>query len=247
MKKLLVSEKSSGRGKLALALLAVSVLLAGGTAIAILVPAGSAGPTWAKLNPLDQAKVAYADRNYVRAEEQLRDLLKTDPNNLEATTLLGRVLCDRGRLHEAQNLFTSILKADANNFEALRGMARVYEGLGQSDLAVVYLQRAAALRKDHPQVWRELGLLLHRKGDALAAFTAIQQSLSLDREQADLSNLISELALGKSPWGDPQSLTAVPSRGLTSAPRPINPADFVPKTGVPDPLKQLPQPPGRTR
>lgn len=192
---------------------------------------------------LDRAKVAFADRDYKKAEEIAREYLTVSPNDVEARALLGRILVRRGRLNEARDLFTALLKDDPKHYEATRGLAEVYEGQGQADLAIMYWHRAAELRKDDPEIWREIGLAQYRKGDYLAALSSIQQSLALDPNQTDLSNIMTQVVTGKNAWEDPYSDPSAMNQGKGGFdplnPRPIDPESLVPKPNVPDPMKTI--------
>lgn len=220
------------KGRLALGFLGLSILLAAGAAMTL----GSSGET--RIRPsfdrLTQAKIAYAERDFARAEELLKDSAERDEK-----LFLGRVLLARGRLAEARAIFAAAFKEDAKNPEAARGLAASYLALGQADLAVIYAERAANLLKDDPTAWRELGLAQEKKGDVMGALTSFQRSLELDRDQADLNLLVQELLAGKSPFGE----TAGPGRRGPHDPSAIrapDPKSLIPR--APDPTRLLPQP-----
>lgn len=221
------------KGKLALGFLGLSLLLAAGAAITL----GSPGETRIRrpeLDRLSQAKIAFAERDFARAEELLKDTADRGER-----LFLGRILLARGRLAEARAIFAAAFKEDAKNPEASRGLAAAYLALGQADLAVIYAERAANLLKDDPTVWRELGLAQEKKGDSMGALASFQRSLELDRDQADLNRLVQELLTGKNPFGE----TAGPGRRGPHDPpgiRAPDPKSLVPR--APDPTRLLPQP-----
>lgn len=191
---------------------------------------------------LDLARAAFLGHDAAKAERLLRDILQDRPEDREARLLLGRVLSDRGRHLEARELYEALLKANAKDVDALRGLGQVLRGLGQHEAAVRRLQAAVDLRKDDPSLWKELGLAQREGGDALGALFSIQKSLSLDRDQADLSALLSELAMGK-----PADAGLAPGRARPGSfdplnPRPVDPASFMPVQRVPDPSRHFPTP-----
>ena len=175
---------------------------------------------------LNAAKIAFVDRDYETAEKYARQIA-----GLEAKAFLGRILLERGRLTEARECFNAVLKEVPKNYESTRGIAVVYEGMGQAELAVVYYRRAAELRKDDPGAWRELAAAQRRNGDNMGAMSAMQQALALDPKGADLSNVMTNLHTGRSPMGrrfDPMN------------PKPIDPRSLVPRPKVPDPKRWMP-------
>lgn len=239
-----------GRGRRALAFLGLSGLLAGGALLAVTEGTSAApqrGAVPAIASGLGAAKIALADRDHALCERLLRELLASQPDSSEAKILLGRVLLLRGRLKESADLFAAILKGDPRNLEATRGQGAAYLGMGQLDLGILFLRKATEIDPKNPEVWKDLGLAEREKGDALAALSSLQQSLSLDRDQADLTQLLSELATGR-PSPAP-SLAGVPRMSPHDpySLRPIDPANLVPTPRVPDPTQHFPKPGGGRR
>jgi tetratricopeptide (TPR) repeat protein len=175
---------------------------------------------------LAEAKVAFVDRDFERAERILRA-----HSGAEASALLGRVLLERGRAPEAREAFQTALKAEPDHLEALRGMAQSLQALGQDSLAVGTLQKAVSLEKgkDDARLWRELALAQKKSGDAIGALSSLQRSLALDAKQADVAALVSDIGSGR----DAQTLHPALSTAM-------NPATLQPIPGVPQPGRQDP-------
>lgn len=224
--------KRLDRGSLALLSLGLAIVAAGGATLAV---TGGPTPRSAPSPGLAEAKALFANRKYLEAGRLLRAI--PDP---EARLLLGRTLVERGRLAEAREIFSDALKSDPLNVEALRGLAAAIRGLGQKDMAALLYRRAADADPKNPLAWKELGLCQRENGDAMGALASLQQSLALDRDQADLIALLSELATAPSaaprfPAVDPMT------------PRPIDPAALSPRPGAPDPTRHFPKPGGTPR
>ena len=64
------------------------------------------------IDPLTEAKVAYADRDLVKAGELLRKMVEASDGDLETKLFLGRVLLELGKLTEARTTFLEIIKQD---------------------------------------------------------------------------------------------------------------------------------------
>jgi predicted Zn-dependent protease len=221
------------RGLVVLALLGAALVAALAGLAAVVAP-GPTPPAASTSGPLERARAAYLERDLPGAERLLRDVLRNAPDDRAARRLLGRVLCDRGRLAEAKETYEALLKADAKDVDALRGLARALSAMGQPGPAVQWLQTAADLRKDDPSVWKELGLAQRDAGDSVGAFASIQKSLALDPEQADLSALL------------PQLLQAPPSAQAPGIPGRVNPFEAPAPARPDDPFRNAnrPRPPG---
>ena len=216
------------RGLVVLTLLCVAVLAAVAGIVAALTPASTL--PLAPAGSLDRARVAYLDGDLAAAERLLRELRE----DRAARRLLGRVLCDRGRLVQAKETYEALLKVDPQDIDALRGIARAVGAMGQPAPAVHWLQTAADLRKEDPAIWKELGLAQRDAGDSISAFTSIQKSLALDPEQADLSALLPDL------------LKAPPTPQIPGLPGQPARFDGVGPAGTDDPFRNAnrPRPPG---
>ena len=228
--------RSPRRGIVALLSLGVSLGLTLGGFLALASSARETAPTHAPIHdPLADAKIAVVDGDFASAEKILRTIYGN-----EAKTLLGRVALELGHPDEASQLFGEVLKEDSKNLEATRGLAIAPERLGRLDLAILYWTRATELRKGDAHLWRGLALCQREKGDAMGALSSLQQSLSLDSHQMDLSNLLTELATQKPEIGHP-GLGAPQSPGMDRLhPRAPDPFSVVPQPRVPDPLQNLP-------
>lgn len=233
---------SSLRGIRVWSVLAVALMLVVGVILATVksspdIPARTATPR----DLLSEAKIAFAGGDYGEAEKILRTL----PGN-EAKSLLGRVLVRGGRMEEAFRILGEVLRQDPKDFEATRAMAFAAQRLGRLDQAVLLWTRATALNKADPEVWRELALCHREKGDVLGAMTAIQESLALNPTQPDLSNILTELALGQDP-----SKGSLPGGmrkpALPGSPRTQELPMVLRGAPVPDPAANFARPQGRSR
>lgn len=220
------SRPPSRRGIVLVVVMALLALGVGGVAWAALSGGGRGeyrAPVSgeARLDALSRAKIAYADRDLTQSEKLLRDILRKTPGDLGATLLLARVTHDLGRAAEAARLYKRVLQANGKSFTAAQGLAEIHEAAGQSDMAISYWQRASALKRDDPTLWRKLGMAQVKAGDSRGAFTSLSQSLALDRSQSDLAVFVGDLAAGRA-----TKPTSAPGLGIPEVPE-------VPRPGAP--------------
>jgi tetratricopeptide (TPR) repeat protein len=122
------------------------------------------------------AAIAHHDAGRLaEAEQALRELLTSDPNNLAGLTRLGDVLSDASRPAEAIEVYNKVITAaprDPATAAAYDGVAAALQERGQIDAAVAASKKAVELRHN-PDVAYALGNTLERMGrlsDAIEAF-----------------------------------------------------------------------------
>ncbi len=236
----------SRRGAWALGGFVLSLGLAAGAAgLAMTRRSAESATPAADLDRLSLAKIAFTEGDWARCEANLREALAARPDDRDARLLLGAVLCERGRLIESKDMFSAALKNDLKSYEAARGLAKVHAALGQTGLAVLYYEKAAALRRD-AQSLRELGISQYRKGDARGALSSLQQARAMDPAREDLDALFQEILAAQAAPGSP---LGGPHRGASFSPppQPPDPRALDPVPQPPDPAKGFPQLGGRNR
>ena len=99
-------------------------------------------------------------------ERDLRQILRTEPNNADALNALGYTLADLnlpGRLEEARELIERAYEADPDNPAVLDSMGWVYFRLGKPDDALAWLESAYAQMPDQ-EIAAHLAEVLHSLG-----------------------------------------------------------------------------------
>ena len=129
--------------------------------VAILLPTPAAAGTKAQIQ-IEQAKVAFSDKDYAGALALLNGALAEEPNNGEALQYAG--LCELG--------------------------------LGKTDEAVQYLQKAAAAMPKDPGVRENLAQALLTAKQFDAALAAADEALAIDPTRGRASLLKGEALIG---------------------------------------------------
>jgi cytochrome c-type biogenesis protein CcmH/NrfG len=103
----------------------------------------------------------------------MEDVLKKDPDNLNALISLGNLYFDSSQYKKAIDMYQRALKIDPNNADVRTDMAIMYRGLKDYDRAVKELGEAAARDPHHVNSRYNLGIiLLHDKNDIKGAVGA---------------------------------------------------------------------------
>jgi tetratricopeptide (TPR) repeat protein len=241
---------SSRRGLTVLAVLGITLLLAGGAFLAVSKSDTKRLPAPTVEERRAQAYAAHADQNVRRAEELLASLIQEGRAGLPERLFYGRVLLELGRLSKAREVFNAIHKEEPKTAEAVLGLGEVHERSGEQDLAITCYKRVTEMKKDDPRAFKLLGLAQYRGGDRMAALFSIRQSLKLLPGQEDLSRLLNEIGTARQARAglpDSKSRSASFDPFEDFAPRGHDPRDLMPGPQIPDPLHGLPRPDGQLR
>ncbi|UZH08683.1 MULTISPECIES: tetratricopeptide repeat protein [unclassified Halomonas] len=125
-------------------------------------------------------------------EQDLRQILRTDPNNAEALNALGYTLADLnlpGRLQEAFELIERAYEADPNNPAVLDSMGWVYFRLGEPEEALPWLESAYTQLPDQ-EVAAHLAEVLKALGRDDEARQLIQQIMQRTNQHPLIDELL---------------------------------------------------------
>lgn len=172
---------------------------------ALLLAATSATRLLAQAAPLELARAAIAKGDLPAAAEQLRGLLRTQPDAAEAHSLLAWILFRQkdaiGSLAES----TAAARFRQPSADELKVVASDYILLTDYADASTWLKRAAGLKPLDEQIWYMLGRTRFNLNDFSGAIEAFEQTLRLHPGHIEAENNIG-LCLQES--GDKQKARA---------------------------------------
>ncbi|GGC79813.1 tetratricopeptide repeat protein [Vreelandella lutescens] len=125
-------------------------------------------------------------------EQDLRQILRTEPNNADALNALGYTLADlniAGRLEEARDLIERAYEADPDNPAVLDSMGWVYFRLGKPDDALAWLESAYAQMPDQ-EIAAHLAEVLHSLGRSEEARQLIARILQRASYHPQIDDLL---------------------------------------------------------
>ncbi len=133
--------------------------------------------------------------DFAGAEESLRRVLASDPNNRDALNNLGYFLVERNeRLNEALELIQRALRLNPNSSSILDSLGWAYFKLGRLDEAERYLVEAARRDPTSTAIQEHLGDLYFRQGRTDQARAAWQRALTLSVETSETARLRAKLS-----------------------------------------------------
>jgi tetratricopeptide (TPR) repeat protein len=105
--------------------------------------------------------------------ESYKEILKKDPNNLQALINIGNRYYDSGQDRQAVEAYKRALAIDPANSNVRVDMAISFRRLGDPDLAIEELKKAISMNPRHAQARYNLGvILIHDKKDVAGGVKA---------------------------------------------------------------------------
>lgn len=139
-----------------------------------------------------RAMRSWQSGNFPGMEQDLRQLLRVEPNNANALNALGYTLADLnlpGRMEEARELIERAYEEDPSNPAILDSMGWVYFRLGQNEEALVWLESAYNQMPDQ-EVAAHLAEVLHALGRSDEARMLIQRALDSTTHHPQVDELL---------------------------------------------------------
>jgi protein O-GlcNAc transferase len=135
-----------------------------------------------------------------RAAEACAAMLRQEPDNFDATNLLGLVRGVQGRLAEAAECLRRAVALDPRSVQAHRNLGIALGGLNQHAAAAASFEAALAIAPDDAGAHSDLGVTLATLGRHEAATAHLKRAVVLEPRHADAHNNLGGalMALGRS-------------------------------------------------
>ena len=95
---------------------------------------------------------------YDEAIEDLRQMLKLDPESVAAYNQMGLIYSEADQRNDAINSFKKSLEMDPSNLQALLGLGEVYSKMTRNDLAVAVFLKAESLQPNDTELLFKIAL-----------------------------------------------------------------------------------------
>jgi predicted O-linked N-acetylglucosamine transferase (SPINDLY family) len=119
----------------------------------------------------------YQSGNLKQAEEILRELLKTHPNEYSLLGTLANILRDKGQLDEAITSYQKVLQLHPNDAGTHYNLGNAFKAKGQFDSAISHYQQAIAFNPNFIGSYLNLGNIFRQSGDPARAVSFYRQAL----------------------------------------------------------------------
>ena len=136
---------------------------------------------------LDQASAARLNGDDAAAINMCRQVLSSDPNNVDAMSQLGVSLAETGQLEDARPLIAAALNAAPENWRFLINRSILEECEGELSTARQTAEASGALAPDKFEVWGRIGDLCGKQGDFPHAVEALTKAVAINPDHPALS------------------------------------------------------------
>jgi tetratricopeptide (TPR) repeat protein len=127
---------------------------------------------------------AYEQRDYQRAERELRAGLEIEPERADILVRLGIVLYRMKRWGDAIPYLTKGVEKEQNSLGDMQVIGHCYYELGQTEEALDWYNRVIAAKKTNREAWRGKGFALERLGKYPEAEEALRTAVALNPDSA---------------------------------------------------------------
>jgi len=145
------------------------------------LPAGSAAL-------VAEAQRNFANRDYAKAEQNYRDILRQDQRNPTALANLATIQMEAGKLPEAEKSIQAALAVAPDDAYNLATLGKIKFQEKKYDDALDALSRAAKAIPQDAEIQNYLGVTLSQKGLRGPAETALRKAIQIDPQYASAHN-----------------------------------------------------------
>lgn len=131
---------------------------------------------------IDDAQLAIKNHDFAGAETQLKNLIKSNPANIEAQFWLAKVLAYQGHFEESSQQYQQLLAKEPNNSDYQLGQAQVLVWSGKPKEALPIIDSAQRLSPNDADISRLRTQAQLAIADAEALNTAAPVLDALDRD-----------------------------------------------------------------
>lgn len=142
-----------------------------------------------------QFSTAPIDPEINKQIEQLKSILRNNPQDLQTLIALGNAYFDTNQFDQAIEVYTQVLKIDPQNADVRTDLGIMYRRKGDADRAIVEFRHAAQDDPQHLNSRYNLGIvLLHDKGDLKGAISAWEDYLKIEPSGPRANNIRLQIA-----------------------------------------------------
>jgi tetratricopeptide (TPR) repeat protein len=130
----------------------------------------------------------YQSGNFPEAEKICREIIESQPENIDALLLLGMLFYNYKEYDIAITYIQKILDFNSDNIYALFNLGNIYEKKGQPDTAITYFKKAITINPHFSDAYYNLALILETQGKLEEAEQYYKKTLELEPDSADACN-----------------------------------------------------------
>ena len=137
---------------------------------------------------IEQALTTHQEGKFEEAEKLYREILKTNPNDLDAYNNLGVLLNDTGRLDEAEVSYKKAIELKPDYAEAHNNLGIILQKLNRPEEAEASYKKAIELKPDYALACNNLGFTLQKLNRLEEAEASYKKAIEFKPDYAEAHN-----------------------------------------------------------
>ncbi len=166
-------------------------------------------------NRMGAAKAAAGEEKFEDAVRLMRDVVREDPQIVDAHVFIGNWLRRLKRNEEAIAAFRDGLRVKPDNELALSNLANLYRALGRNEAALEGYRSVLRLEPRNPQTWYQLATLYLDMGKVREATETFREALGKNPQMGAAYNSLGAIAHAR---GDAAEAERLIRKGLELEP-----------------------------
>lgn len=139
---------------------------------------------------LEAAKSYHRSGNLIKAEEEYRKILQEQPDNSEATHLMGLLALQMGKLDIAEHFFNTAISLDESKPEFFVNLGVVFYLKGNVEEAKRLFKKAMSMDESYIEAYANFGKILAEQGELEEARKYLVKAVNLgDQDPSTLITL----------------------------------------------------------
>ncbi len=136
------------------------------------------------------------------AENIFNEILKKNPNDIEARFGLAQLAIFKGRVSGAETIYIDALRRDGQNVKALLSLALVSASLGKTAAAQKYINQALQSHSGNEEVYYIASYLAFRRGNLKEAEKRCLSAIQINENYSDAYDLLSLIMYAQKRYSD---------------------------------------------
>ena len=122
------------------------------------------------------------------AQELYNQVLKIDPNFVNAHNNLGVILQDLGELQKAKSCYEKTIEINPSYVKAYNNLGVILQDLGEHQKAKEYYEKAIKINPNYTNVYYNLGVIFQKLSDLQKAKECFEKAIEIDPDYTDAHN-----------------------------------------------------------
>jgi tetratricopeptide (TPR) repeat protein len=160
---------------------------------------------------LEKANELFRDGYLAESEEMYRQILRVDPNNVEAMEIGSLVVSKNGKATEAKTWIVDALMVDNTNFRLFNNLGLIHSSINETDRAIWCFNKALELRPDLSYLKTNIAIEHKKTGNYEKAIDVLHKA---SKDHPDCEHVFFNYGAVVQEMGDPAAAVPLYQRAI---------------------------------